>query len=81
MGNQCSSPITAWHEIVLEPVERSWLHRFALAAEPESCWLEHHTALSCSNPVWSISDCIPVTLQVLQTVGDVPGIWQMVWAW
>jgi len=33
--------VMAGHEIVLELAERSWLHCFALAVEPECCWLEH----------------------------------------
>ena len=53
--------VMAGHEIVLEPGERSWLHCFALAAEPECCWLEHGTALSCSSPVWSVWDSKPVS--------------------
>ena len=57
MGNQCSSRSNGWREIVLELGERSWLHCFALAVEPECCWLEHRTALSCSSPVWSVWEC------------------------
>ena len=57
---QLMQAVMAGHEIVLEPGERSWLHCFALAAEPECCWLEHHTALSCSSPAGqyeTVSQC------------------------
>jgi len=52
------------NEIVLELGERSWLQCFALAAEPECCWLEHRTSLSCSSQVWSVWDCKPVSPRV-----------------
>jgi len=49
--------VMALHEIVLELGERSWLHCFALDAESECCWLEHHATLSCSSPVsFCVSD-------------------------
>ena len=67
--------VMAGDEIVLEPVERSWLHSSALAAEPECCWLDHRTALSCSSLVWSVWDCKPVSPRVLWTVDGVYGGW------
>jgi len=57
--------VMAGHDIVLQPGEQSWLHCFACAAEPECCWLEHCTALTCSSPVWSVWDCKPVSLRLL----------------
>jgi len=32
--------------------------------DAKCCWLEHHTALMCSSPVWSVWDCKPVSPRV-----------------